>query len=70
MKRKKLDKFLVDYDLKQNEVAEYLKVSENHFSLLVNGKSNPSYNLMGRFRTFCIERNFIPDDFYGIWDIE
>ena len=70
MKRKNLDKFLVDHDLKQNEVAEYLNVTENHFSLLVNGKSNPSFGLIEKFEEFCNERGIVIEDMWELWKKE
>ena len=70
MKRKKLIKFLVDNDLIQTDVAESLGISDNHFSLLINGKSNPSFGLMEKFEELCDELGIVVDDMWELWKKE
>lgn len=70
MKRKNLNKFLVDHELTQTEVADYLGVTENHFSLLINGKSNPSFGLIEKFEQFCDKRKIIINDMWELWKKE
>lgn len=70
MKRKNLIKLLVDYDIKQCDVAEYLEVTDQHFSLLVNGNANPSFGLIEKFEEFCNERGIVIDDMWEVWKME
>ena len=67
MKRKNLIKLLVDHDLTQKDVAKYLGVTDNHFSMLVNGKADPSFGLIEKFEQLCQEHNIIIDDMWEVW---
>ena len=67
MKRKNLYKFLIDNNLTQTEVAEYLDVTKQHFSLLINGNGNPSFDLLMKFDEFCKEKNIEINDMWELW---
>lgn len=49
-RRKKLIFWRIDQRLKQKEVAEKLGVTLAHYSNLERGETNPSYELLSRFR--------------------
>lgn len=67
MKRKNLIKFLIDYNLTRNEVANYIDITANHFSLLLNGKSDPSFGLMAKFGEMCQHNGIIIEDMWELW---
>lgn len=66
LKRKNLKKLLIDHDLEQGYVADWLEITENHFSLIINGNANPSFGLMEKFEMFCLEHDIIIDD---LWEL-
>ena len=58
MVRKRLKKWVVDNNLKQGEVAEKLGITKQHWSNIVNGKTNPSFGLCEKFKTvFKVENS-------------
>ena len=69
MKRKNLDKMLIEYDLPQNYVAAELGVTDQHFSSIINGKSNPSFGLMLKFEEFCYKHKIVVDDMWELWKL-
>lgn len=59
MRRKKLKLWMVENNLTIKEIAERLNVSRIHFSNIVNGKVNPSYEFMQKFKDeFHVENVF------------
>lgn len=70
LKRKKLIKLLIDNDLTQVEIANELEITNQHFSLLINGKSDPSFGLIEKFETFCNERGIVVEDVWELWKKE
>ena len=50
MKRKRLMKWVIENNLKHSEIAEKLGVSKPHWSAIINGKNNPSFALIERFK--------------------
>lgn len=69
MKRKNLDKMLVEYDLTQGYVADRLGISEQHFSSIINGRANPSFGLILKFEEFCYEHKIVVDDMWELWKL-
>ena len=55
-RRKKLIFWRIEQRLKQKQVAEMLGVTLAHYSNLERGETNPSYELLTRFRkTFDVK---------------
>ena len=50
MKRKRLMKWAIDNDLKHTEIARKLGITNQHWTAVVNGKNNPSFSLIERFK--------------------
>ena len=48
-KRKNLKKWHIDNGLSHKEVYEKLGYTKNHYSLILNGKADPSFEFMQRF---------------------
>ena len=50
MKRKRLMKWIIDNELKHSIIADKLAITRQHWSNIVNGKTNPSIALCERFK--------------------
>ena len=50
MKRKRLMKWVIDNNLKHTEIAERLGITKSHWSSIINGKNNPSFTLIEKFK--------------------
>ena len=49
-RRKKLIFWRIDKRLRQKDVAERLEITNGHYSSIEKGLSNPSYELLAKFR--------------------
>ena len=67
MKRKNLMKLLIDNNLTQVEVAKELEITNQHFSLLINGNADPSFGLMLKFEEFCETHKIVINDMWELW---
>lgn len=47
--RKNLKKFRIDLGLKTKEIAEKLGISPSYYSLIENGRKDPTYGFMEKF---------------------
>lgn len=47
--RKNLKKFRIDLDLKTKEIAKKLGISPSYYSLIENGRKDPTYEFMEKF---------------------
>lgn len=48
-KRKILKKWAIDHNLKHKDIAAKLGITRQHWTNIVNGKSDPSYDLLEKF---------------------
>lgn len=62
-KRKNLKKWHIDNNLSYKDVYETLGYSKNHYSLILNGKADPSF---GFIEAFGNTYNHLIDD---IWEL-
>lgn len=65
MKRKNWMKWHVDNDVSYKEVAEEMGYTVNHYSLLINGKGDPSFGFIEEFCAYAEKHGYEIGD---VWE--
>lgn len=66
MKRRNLMKWHFENEVSQTDVAKYIGVTDNHYSLVIKGKANPSFRFIEKFCEYAEKHGYVIED---VWEL-